>query len=242
MQKSFVYGPIASKRLRRSLGVNLSPTDRKVCTFNCIYCHYGPTHVGQYELPQVEEVITALEQRLKERPLIDYITFAGNGEPTLHPEFLEIVKAVRAVRDSLSPGTPIALLSNSTQLGRGDVLEAVKLIDFPIFKLDAGDSTALHDVNRPVARIEFDEIVNSLQGLSSPTIQTVMVSGRVSTHEGLAFDNWLQTIGKIRPRLVQLYSPDRPIVSKDITPVPPQRMEEIARYLRHRMALDARAF
>jgi len=242
MQKGFVYGPIASKRLRRSLGINLSPTDRKVCTFNCIYCHYGPTHVGQYELPAVEDVISALEERLKERPLIDYITFAGNGEPTMHPEFLEIVKAVRLVRDRLSAGTPIALLSNSTQLGRGDILEAAGMIDFPIFKLDAGDNAALHDVNRPVAPIEIDEIVENLRRLSSPCIQTVMVAGKVSTSEGLFFDNWLQAIGKIRPRMIQLYTPDRPIVSEDILPVGAERLEQIARYIRHKMAFEARAF
>ena len=91
MQKGFVYGPVSSKRLRRSLGVNLSPTDKKVCTFNCFYCHYGPTHVGRYELPTVDEVANALEGRLKERPLVDYITFAGNGEPT---DFFNLASAL----------------------------------------------------------------------------------------------------------------------------------------------------
>jgi wyosine [tRNA(Phe)-imidazoG37] synthetase (radical SAM superfamily) len=242
MQKGFVYGPVASKRLRRSLGINLSPTDKKVCTFNCIYCHYGPTHVGQYEFPALEDIITALEERLRERPLIDYITFAGNGEPTMHPEFLEIVKAVRQVRGSYSPGTPIGLLSNSTQLGRSDVREAAGLIDFPVFKLDAGNSTALHDINRPLAPIEFEDIVKWLCRLPSPTIQTVMVAGKVNTSEGQHFESWLQAIGKIRPRKIQLYSPDRPIISEDIVPVPAERLEQIARYIRHKMAFDARAF
>ena len=242
MQKGFVYGPIASKRFRRSLGVNLSPVDRKVCTFNCIYCHYGPTYVGQYELPSVGEVARTLEEKLSERPLIDYITFAGNGEPTMHPEFLEIVKAVRSVRDRMASGTPIALLSNSTQLGRGDVVEAVGLVDFPVFKLDAGDSAALYDVNRPVAHIEAGEIVDMLCSLNSPNVQTVMVDGRVKTCEGPAFENWLQAIGRIRPRLIQLYTPDRPIVSEEIIPVSKERLEKTARDIRRKMGFEARAF
>lgn len=242
MQKSIVYGPVASKRFRHSLGVNLSPTDKKVCTFNCVYCHYGPTHVGRYELPGVGEVVQALEVRLRERPLIDYITFAGNGEPTMHPEFLEIVKAVRAVRDRLSASAPIALLSNSTQLGRDDVLQAAGLIDLPVFKLDAGNDTALHDVNRPVASVEMEDIVDRLCRLGAPNIQAVMVDGRVSTAQGPLLDSWLQAIGRIRPRMIQLYSPDKPIVSADIMPVPQKRLEEIARYIRQKMGFEARAF
>ncbi len=166
----------------------------------------------------------------------------GNGEPTMHPQFLEIVQAVRRVRDKLSAGTPIALLSNSTQLTRGDVLEAVELIDFPIFKLDAGDNATLHEVNRPVAPIELDEIVEYLCRLDAPCIQTVMLNGRLRTCEGPPFDSWLQAIGKIRPRLIQLYSPDSPIVSEDIAPVPPERLAAIARDIRRKMGLDARPF
>lgn len=242
MQKSIIYGPIASKRLRRSLGVNLLPIDKKVCTFNCVYCHYGPTHVGQYELPKVEQVVTALEHALRERPIIDYITFAGNGEPTIHPDFLEIVKAVRSVRDRLSPGTPTALLSNSTQLGRSDVVEAAGLVDFPVFKLDAGDGATLHDVNRPVVTLEAGEIVDWLCRLSSPTIQTVVLAGRTDTSGGTALQSWFEAVGRIRPRLVQLYSPDRPIVSQEVVPVPEDRLRQIARYVRDSMGFDARVF
>jgi wyosine [tRNA(Phe)-imidazoG37] synthetase (radical SAM superfamily) len=242
MQKSIIYGPIASKRLRRSLGVNLSPIDKKVCTFNCVYCHYGPTHVGQYELPAAEDVVSALEERLKERPIIDYITFAGNGEPTLHPDFLEIVRAVRRVRDRFLAGTPIALLSNSTQLGRSDVVEAAGLIDFPVFKLDAGDGATLHDVNRPVAPTEIEEIVDWLCRLHSPAIQTVVLGGRADTSGGTALESWLDAVGRIRPRLIQLYSPDRPIVSQEVVPVPAERLRQIARYVRDSMGLDARVF
>jgi wyosine [tRNA(Phe)-imidazoG37] synthetase (radical SAM superfamily) len=242
MQKGIIYGPIASKRLRRSLGVNLLPVDKKVCTFNCVYCHYGPTHVGQYELPSAEEVVSALEEYLQERPLIDYITFAGNGEPTLHPDFLEIVKAVRSVRDRLSAGTPIALLSNSTQLDRSDIVEAAGLIDFPAFKLDAGDGDTLHAVNRPVASLEIEEVIEWLCRLPSPIIQTVVLGGKADTSGGPALQSWFDAIGRIRPRLIQLYSPDRPIVSQEVVPVPPERLRQIGRYVKDSLGFDARVF
>ncbi len=242
MQTSIIYGPIASKRLRRSLGVNLSPVDKKVCTFNCVYCHYGPTHVGQYELPAAEEVVAALEKSLEERPLIDYITFAGNGEPTMHPDFLEIVRAVRSVRDRLSAGTPVALLSNSTQLGRSDVVEAAGLIDFPVFKLDAGNGATLHDVNRPVVPLEVGEIIEWLCRLSSPIIQTVVLGGRADTSGGASLQSWFDAVGRIRPRLIQLYSPDRPIVSQEVVPVPVERLRQIARYVKDSLGFDARVF
>jgi wyosine [tRNA(Phe)-imidazoG37] synthetase (radical SAM superfamily) len=242
MQNGYVYGPIDSKRLRRSLGVNLSPVDRKVCTFNCVYCHYGPTHVGQFQFPTVKEVAEALEARLKERPLVDYITFAGNGEPTMHPEFLEAVKAVRSLREKYCPGVPVSLLSNSTQLGRRDVLEAVKLIDLPIFKLDAGDANMLYAVNRPVSQVSIEEIIEWLRRLPSPNIQTVMVAGAVNTAQPPGLDSWLEAIGRIRPRLIQLYSPDRPIVSSSIEPVAPERLRKISRHIRDTLGFDVRVY
>lgn len=242
MQKGFVYGPVGSKRLGKSLGVNITPAGRKVCTFNCVYCHYGPTGVGEYEFPPVDEVAGALEARLRTHLEIDYITFAGNGEPTMHPAFLEIVRVVHSLRDRFSAGTPIALLSNSTQLGRLDVTEALKLIDFPILKLDAGDAQTLQSVNRPVHVLDVDEIIERLAALPEVNLQTVMIGGRTTTSEGPVLESWLAALGRIQPRLIQLYSPDAPIEPEGVVPVAVERLKEIACHIQEKLGFDAHAY
>ena len=146
LQKGIIYGPVSSRRLGRSLGINLSPTARKVCSFNCVYCHYGWTKVltsdlSAYidDLPAPKAVEKALEETLRTLdPPPQYITFSGNGEPTLHPDFEEIVDRVRVVRDRTGTQADIAILSNSTGLANQSVLRGLASLDVRIMKLDAG--------------------------------------------------------------------------------------------------------
>ena len=118
LQSDIIYGPINSRRLGRSLGINLLPPSHKVCSFDCVYCHYGRTQVKTLypqagQLPGVEEVLQAIQEGLQAHPDIDYLTFSGNGEATLHPQFLEIVAGVRRLRDQLRPDVKLTILSNS---------------------------------------------------------------------------------------------------------------------------------
>ena len=133
---SIVYGPIHSRRLGTSLGIELMPLEHKLCTFNCVYCECGWNEpVSRPKLPTREEVREALEARLKEGLELDVITFSGNGEPTLHPDFLNIIRDTCALRDRYCPQAKVSVLSNSTQLGHADVVEALRLCDNRILKL-----------------------------------------------------------------------------------------------------------
>ena len=145
------YGPIHSRRLGTSLGMELMPLAHKLCTFNCVYCECGwNTPVSHPKLPTREEVKMALEARLKEGLDLDVITFSGNGEPTLHPDFLGIIEDTCALRDQYCPKAKVSVLSNSTQLGRTDVVQALRLCDNRILKLDAATDEMMRRIDLPV--------------------------------------------------------------------------------------------
>ena len=150
-----VFGPVKSRRLGKSLGVNLLPVDGKLCSFDCIYCECGlnDEHRPKLKMPSREEVREALEKRLaamrEADDLPEAITYSGNGEPTSHPDFLAIVKDTRALRDQYCPQAKVCLLTNATHLNRDDVFEAVKLIDRPCLKLDTVDADYIRFVDRP---------------------------------------------------------------------------------------------
>ena len=143
LKTGITYGPVNSRRLGRSLGINLSPNSYKACSFSCVYCHYGWTDyfIGDYsevqsDIPEPDEVRRELEEVLKKGTEFDYITFSGNGEPTLHPQFDRIVDLVVETRDKYSPEKKVAILSNSSMLNKREVLNALGRIDLRIMKLD----------------------------------------------------------------------------------------------------------
>ena len=151
---SIVYGPIRSRRLGVSLGVNLMPTTAKLCSFDCVYCECGWNQpVSHPELPTREQVREALASSLiaqsPDNP-IDVITFSGNGEPTMHPDFLGIIQDTCALRDQYCPNAKVSVLSNSTQLGRQDVVEALRLCDNRILKLDSAIDATMRLIDQPV--------------------------------------------------------------------------------------------
>ncbi len=239
LQKGIVYGPIDSRRLGTSLGLNIMPTSYKLCPFNCVYCHYGWTDKQALdlskrsgELPTPEQVGDALKRSLGEmrrqdrRP--DYLTFSGNGEPTAHPFFAQIVETVRSVRDGIFPELKIALLSNSTTLERRDVLEAVARIDLPIMKLDAGTEELLRKINRPVALITLTQIASGLKRLSRFDTQTVFMTGTVDNATDEAVKSWMELIGEVRPGEAQIYTVDRWPADPGLKKVSKERLLQIA--------------
>lgn len=212
--KKLVYGPINSKRLGRSLGINLSGSHRKLCNFNCIYCFYGQTgrEPQEKDFPKSTDILTAVETTLKSRDGIDWVTFAGNGEPTLHPEFPDIVAKVRRLVEMYKPGLQIAMLSNGSNTSDTKVQNAIEMIDLPIFKVDAGDDQFFSAINRPLNKfLSIDTVLEGLRDLAllNPmTMQSVLFEGAVSNSSGTGYNHWLDALSYIGPRSLQLYTLD----------------------------------
>jgi len=247
LQSGIIYGPVLSRRLGRSLGINLSPSRRKVCSFDCVYCQYGYTHElilhpMRAMLPKPPEVFEAVEAALKKPRSLDYLTFSGNGEPTIHPDFPEIVRGVKAIKDKLRPETKLAILSNSSRVNDPEVAAALRLFDAPIMKLDAGDEETFEAINRPVDGLNVDEIVGGLKRLPILIVQSVMVAGPVSNIEGSAFENWAERLAELHPRMVQIYSTERPTADSELRCVSPEKLQSIAKTMQDRYHLNAQAY
>ncbi|MGB9589661.1 MAG: radical SAM protein [candidate division WOR-3 bacterium] len=249
LQKGIIYGPVNSRRLGLSLGINLMPTGHKVCSFNCVYCQYGITMAltmrpNAAELPSPQDVDRALRDALASVKPPRFITFCGNGEPTLHPNFPEIARLVRLVRDELSPGSEIALLSNSTGLLIPGISIAIdELIDLPIMKLDAGDEDTFALVARPAPGISFESILEGLRGLEGHfVLQTLFLRGAVNNSDGPLLDAWMKRVGELRPRSVQIYSIDRPFPTRGLEIVPPERLGEIAAETNKRTGIEVKTY
>jgi len=242
LKQRVVYGPVNSKRLGRSLGVNLLPADRKVCTFDCVYCHYGPTSSGPYNLPQPDRVLREVREALLAKPQIDYITFAGHGEPSLHMGILEIVERIMDVRSELAPQAKIALLTNSSKLARPDVARVCRLIDAPICKLDAGNEETLRRVNRPKPNIYFEDIVRGIKALTNPILQTMVIEGTAGNSDDEDIEALVEAVREIHPGFVQVYSIDLPFPDGSLKPVPNEKLAEIARLIQDETGVEAGAF
>ena len=238
---SIVYGPIRSRRLGVSLGVNLMPTTAKLCTFDCVYCECGWNQpVMHPTLPTRDEVREALRTQLSaHQSQLDVITFSGNGEPTLHPDFLGIIEDTCALRDEYCPKAKVSVLSNSTQLGRKDVVEALRLCDNRILKLDSAIDTTMRLVDKPVnAQLTVGQVVEWLSAFDGDfTLQTCFLRG---VYEGQVIDNttdeelqaWYDIVDTLRPKQVMIYVIDRETPLKTLEKIPADKMEEIAAPLR----------
>lgn len=235
LQTGIIYGPIHSRRLGKSLGINLMPTTYKVCSFDCVYCHYGSTDVLTHDLekckddlPNVTDIIAAVEGALVSDMEIDYLTFSGNGEPTLHPDFETIVRHIKALRNRYQPALKIALLSNSSGVHEENVRRALAFIDMPVFKLDAGNAVMFEKVNRPSHEVQFSEMVESLSALEKIYLQTLLMYGDPSNVGAQELISYYEVVARIKPKEVQIYSLDRPVPNARIRRVLPHDLEETA--------------
>ena len=240
---SIVYGPIRSRRLGVSLGVNLMPTDAKLCTFDCVYCECGWNQVVLHpNLPTREQVRDALNSQLStlnSQP--DVITFSGNGEPTLHPDFLGIIQDTCALRDQYCPNAKVSLLSNSTQLGRVDVVKALLLVDNRILKLDSAIDATMRLIDKPVNdQLTVSKVMEWLSIFDGDfTLQTCFLRGE---YEGKIINNttaeelaaWYQAVDILHPKQVMIYVIDRATPLQTLSKVPPHEMEAIAAPLREK--------
>jgi wyosine [tRNA(Phe)-imidazoG37] synthetase (radical SAM superfamily) len=215
---SIVFGPVHSRRLGVSLGINLLPTGYKYCSFNCIYCECGWTiiqGIDKIEFPPSLLVKQYLEKKLREmqenKTLPDAISFAGNGEPTIHPEFPEIIDYTIALRNKYSPKSKIAVLSNSTMLHVPEVVDALKKIDLNILKLDTGIEETYQLLNEPQMDIHLEEIIQNLKQFRSKLIiQTLFVRGNykeknIDNTTEIEVNAWLKHLKELKPELVMIY-------------------------------------
>ena len=240
---SIVYGPIRSRRLGVSLGINLMPTTAKLCTFDCVYCECGWNQpVSHPSLPTREEVRIALASQLSTAvEPIDVITFSGNGEPTLHPDFLGIIQDTCALRDQYCPKAKVSVLSNSTQLGRTDVIEALRLCDNRILKLDSAIDATMRLIDKPVnAQLTVKQIAQWLSIFDGDfTLQTCFLRGE---YQGQTIDNttpeeltaWYKMVDYLHPKQLMIYVIDRVTPLETLEKIPAETMEKIAIPLREK--------
>ena len=239
---STVFGPIHSRRLGVSLGINLMPDDGKVCSFDCLYCEAGfnAQGAGTTGLPLRDQVRARLEAKLKEMHAngdpLDVITFSGNGEPTLHPEFPDIIEDTLAIRDKFYPEAKVSVLTNSTMIFKPEVAEALKKVDNNILKLDSALEDTMRLIDRPNSPgFSVAKVVEGLRQFEgSGIIQTMILRGN---HDGAAIDNTtdeevsalIEAYRKIRPREIMIYSLDRSTPEEKLVKVSKEELIEIGR-------------
>ena len=237
LRETTVFGPIFSRRLGSSLGINLLPQEGKICNFDCIYCECGWNKDGRGDskLPSAEDVRMALEAKLLACQAagtpIDSITFSGDGEPTLNPEFPQIVELTLQLRDKFYPSARVSVLSNATRIGREDVFQALRKVDNPILKLDAPTLEQVMLVNRPSGGYSVEEVVRNLKRFEGAfVLQTMFLKGPGwATEDWVA--GWMDLVREVKPREVMVYTIDRETPMKGLEKYTPDEMRALVRPL-----------
>ena len=234
-----IFGPVHSRRLGISLGINLLPADGKVCSFDCIYCECGfnEDHRPSLPLPTREEVAEKLEQKLQamveEQQLPDVLTFAGNGEPTCHPHFAEIIADTIRLRNQYCPKAKVSVLSNSTMIHRQAVHDALMLVDNNILKLDTVDPIYINKVDHPNGTYDVNTIIERMKAINGHLIiQTMFMRGECN---GESVDNtgeayvapWLEAVKDIKPQQVMIYTIDRETPTQGLLKATHEQLDQI---------------
>ena len=242
LQTGIVYGPIESRRFGRSLGVNLLPTGKKLCNFDCTYCQYGAAiPLEDSFLPSCKEIEEALEEFSSDPGgHLDWIMISGNGEPTLHPDFPAIVDELKKWRDHRSVGVPIGVLSNSSTCHRPVIQDTLAKLDGRFMKLDAGNERIFWRMNKPDHR--WADIITGLFHLKKVVIQSLFVQGGVDNISPESLDDWMQTVAYIHPEKVQIYTLDRPPKDEGLESVSFEKLQEIRDRLVSERGISAEVF
>ena len=239
-----IFGPVKSRRLGASLGINLLPANGKFCNFNCIYCECGWSSGTEMKirLPSREEIRNCLEIRLfqilDQKTPLDRITFAGNGEPTLHPDFPGIIDDTVRIRDRLVPGVKIAVLSNGSQLDNPEIFDALGKIDMNILKLDSANEQTVKLINQPPPGYRVARVIDGMIRYKSRFIlQTLFLKGNFG---GITVDNtteeevknWLEVVKKVSPEMVMIYTIARDTPIQTLQKTSPEMLDTIAEEVR----------
>lgn len=215
--EDIVFGPIRSRRLGSSLGVNILPSHGKICNFDCVYCECGWNKDGLEDrrYPRYEEVAAALESGLselsKDGTPVDSITFSGNGEPTMNPDFAQIIDKTIQLRDRFYPAAKVSVLSNATMIARQSVFEALCKVDNPIMKLDASSDELIEKINKPTGTYSLERVVEGLMAFNGEFIlQTMFLkSDEFDTTSSGALERWMEIVRRLNPREIMVYTIDR---------------------------------
>ena len=248
LQDSVVYGPVQSRRLGSSLGINPLPVSYKLCSSNCVYCQYGwtlPTHPTQAitRAPALLAIIdAAFREHAEQGTPVDCITLAGNGEPTLHPDLEELIVGIKPLRDRYFPSAKVGILSDATQLHRPEVARALRLLDVRYMKVDAGDEATWRAINLPLGDADWTRMIEGLKRLPDIILQSMFIQGSCdNTHED-HLDRWIALAGELRPLSVQVYTVDRAPADSGVVKVPRERLEAIASRLTARTGIPAEVY
>ncbi len=248
LQDGAVYGPIHSRRLGDSLGINVLPATHKVCSSNCVYCQYGWTAPGpsQERLRRAPELLAEIETAFRRHAdaatRVDCITLAGNGEPTLHPDLEAIVEGLLQLRDRYFPGAAVGILSDATQVMRPHVRRALARLDARYMKFDAADERMWRRINDPLGATRFDEMLEGLKTLPEIILQSMFIQGSYDNTDAAHIRVWVEAVGAIRPRAVQVYTVDRGTAAEGIVEVSRETLQAIADRLTALTGIPAEVF
>ncbi|MBN8692076.1 MAG: radical SAM protein [Bacteroidetes bacterium] len=235
-----VFGPIVSRRFGKSLGINLLPLDNKVCNFNCIYCECGWTNLKNTKVKYTSygDIVSAMQIKFKElgqkADLPDVITFAGNGEPTMHPQFLRIIEDTIRLRNLYMPKVKIVILSNGVLMNKPDVLEALLKVDLCVMKFDAGNDKLFKVIDQPLNNKSIDWYVQNLKKLEDKLIiQSIFLKGMfkneyINSTDESNLNDWLNYIKQLHPNEVMIYTIDRETPAKELQKIPSETLSNIA--------------
>ncbi len=236
LQDGVVYGPIRSRRLGNSLGINPLPSSYKFCDFDCVYCQYGwtPEKGTGEKLKRAPELLAeireAFETHRAKGTVLHCITVAGNGEPTLHPDFAEFAEGLAKLRDEIYPGVKIGILTDAGQAHRPEVQRGLYALDERYMKLDAGAAQTVSEINKPKGGFDFDRLVNVLAGMKDIVVQSIFMEGSHDNTKPEDLEAWTAAIAKIRPREVQVYTIDRGTPDPGLVKVAREKLQKIAEF------------
>lgn len=247
LEKTLVYGPIPSRRFGWDLGINLLPTDQKLCTFDCVYCQYGYSSALQntrLTFAGAEQIVSEWKNRLEDclhkGILIRHTTVSGNGEPTMHPQFAEVARELSDFRNRHFPEIRLGLLSNGYRIHQPQIRAALRYFDEPVLKLDTALPQRLQEIDHPLVDFHLPSYIEDLQKCDRIIIQTMFLGGWNDGEEDLR--SWKEALRRIRPLEVQIYTLDRNPAKEGILPVEGTRLREIAENASRELMLPVRPY
>lgn len=248
-EKDLVYAPVEMAPFGMTLTLNVLGSGPKACSFDCSYCDLGRTFTrlnrlkGEVELPSLEAIKTAIDESFKkihaEGPAIDSILISGNGEPTLHPEFPEIVRLVLEARKIWLPGKPIRVMTNGFALDNRKITDVMNMVDERIVKIDAGNEKMFKAVNSPLSRTNLARVLNGVKKLRDVTIQTMLFKGPIDNTNKSDLDDWMEVVAMIKPKAILLQGISRPAATPELVRLNEDQIYGIASLLERRIQIKA---